>query len=144
MFASTLLSVGTLISSGAPPAAHADLVICRSDPVITLSNGVTIDLSADITDGAADVRQVAYLLHIPLGIQVVAVVGTDGLIGLKEVFTVVADTLPGTYDSTTFVTTGQHGVAVTAEMLIAPALGGPALATAQGTDQQPLRTHVAR
>ena len=142
LVASTLVSVGTLLCSGAPLAAHADLVACRSDPVISLSNGITIDLSANINDGAADVRQVAYSLRIPKDVQVVAMVGTDGLLGLQEVFTVVADALPGNYASITVVTTGQHGVAVTAEMLIVPALGLLAQTTAQGTDRQRLRMQV--
>jgi len=144
LVASTLVSVGTLLCSGAPLAAHADLVACRSDPVISLSNGITIDLSANINDGAADVQQVAYSLHIPKDVQVVARAGTDGLLGLKEVFTVVADALPGIYASTTVVTTGQHGVAVTAEMLIVPALGLLARTTAQGTDQQRLSMQVTQ
>jgi hypothetical protein len=110
---------------GGPSSVHADLVGCRSDPAIVLSNGVTLDLSATISGSADDVQKVAYTVHVPAGTGVVAVIGTSGILGPKEQVQVVADGQAATYSSTTLVTTQTPGVAVTADMLGLLVLNAP-------------------
>jgi len=76
--AAALLAAGLLINSPLVRVAHADIGGCRSDPVVVLSNGVVVDLSAVIADDAADVRGVAYTLHVPAGLRAVSVAPSGG------------------------------------------------------------------
>ncbi|HLJ69511.1 MAG TPA: hypothetical protein VKX16_19320, partial [Chloroflexota bacterium] len=41
---------------------------CRTDPLVTLSNGTRLTLYEDIADSASDVTAVSYKLHIPVGL----------------------------------------------------------------------------
>ena len=65
----TLLGVAVLSASllalfaRMAPATHAAISGCRSDPVVILSNGNTLDLSTVATDTCDDVQQVSYTLH---------------------------------------------------------------------------------
>jgi hypothetical protein len=123
--------------------AHAEIVGCRSDPVVTLSNGVTFDLSATIDDAASDVQQTLYVLHAPVGTQVVSVVGTDSLVGLTEHFAFYADEAPHTYATDTIVSTGASTIAVTANTVVVGASGSSA-ASASGQAQQDLQVAVTQ
>jgi len=125
------------------PSARADLVGCRSDLVAILSNGVTVDLTATINDTAADVQQVAYTLHAPMGTSIVSVLYTSGVLGPKEVLRFFADSTAGVYRSLTQVRTGSHGVAVTAQTITVPLGGLPARGAATGQDQQALWVQVS-
>jgi hypothetical protein len=112
---STMVLAGWLATGPAlGPGARADLVGCRSDPVVLLSNGVALDLSADIVDTIGDVQQVSYTLHVPADTFALAVIGTDGLMGLKESFSISADGAPNTYTTDTLVKTLAPGVGVVA------------------------------
>src|SRR5438270_10644123 len=86
VFAGSLLLLLVVPGSLRPRLAMAGLVGCRSDPVVLLSNGSALDLSADIGDAQSDVQRVDYAVHVPAGIRIVAVLNTDGLIGLAETF----------------------------------------------------------
>lgn len=140
--AAPLLAAGLLATLPPPPLAHAELVGCRSDPVVTLSDGTVLDLSAQISDAVADVQQVVYTLHVPLGTRVVSLVSTDGALGLKESVRITADDLPTTYDTGTAVSTGTAGVAVTATTTVVPLLGPTVGGAASGKDQQTLPIHL--
>lgn len=135
------LSVALVLAPARAPAAHA-IDICRSDPVALLSDGAVVDLSADITADIADVQGVAYTLHIPMGTRVLAWAGTDGAMGLKESFQAQADAAPGTYASTTVVTTATPHVAVTAHTQVVTALA-LLQGAAPGWDRQPLGVQVS-
>jgi hypothetical protein len=122
-------------------SAHANYSICRSDPVVVLSNLATIDLSANIGDDLSDVRSVTYVIHAPIGTRATAIIPTDGLIGLKERTLFYADNARDTYTFTTTVTTGQGGVSVTAESAEVSVLGLVAgAASTTGTSNQTLYT----
>jgi len=122
------------------PVAHADIAGCRSDPALLLSNGVELDVSSTITDTAADVQQVTYTVHIPGGTSPVLAVA--GSLGAREVWRVVADNPPDTYDTSTLVTTLTHGVAVQTTTQALGLVGAP-LVTITGQDHQELRAHVS-
>jgi fermentation-respiration switch protein FrsA (DUF1100 family) len=134
------LSIALLLAPAHSPAAQA-YDFCRSDPAVVLSDGATVDLSADIADSLADVRDVSYILHIPAGTRVLAWVGTDGLMGLRESFQARADAAPGAYASVTTVTTATPHIAVTAHTQVVDARA-TTLGAAPEWDRQPLQVQV--
>src|SRR5436305_10619659 len=89
----TVLSASLLARSLLAPATHAAIGDCRSDPVVTLSNGHALDLSAVVDDTTTDVRQVSYTLHAPLGTWVTSEVDTSAL-GPRDTFPFYADQPP--------------------------------------------------
>lgn len=96
--------------------AHAAVGICRSDPVVVLSNLKTLDLSATIQDRSSDLNSVSYTLHLPAGVKPLLVVPTDGLVGQVEHFSYVNDQAANKYSDTTYASTGTT-VTVTAAAL---------------------------
>jgi len=136
------LVAGLYMAAVPSGTARASIGGCRSDPVVTLSNGVVLDLSAAIADTADDVRGTTYTLHAPVGTRVVAVVGTDGVLGLTERFVFQADQGVSTYVTQTVVQTGQGGVAVSATTDVVGA-GATLTGTAAGVSGQPLRVALA-
>lgn len=108
-----LLAAGLLAAPLGAPRADA-VVACRSDPIVVLSNGVVLDLSADIDDDASDVTSVRYTLHGPAGVWVARSLSTDGPVGYDESFAYIPDASAGVYRDETVVTTGAAPVGVTA------------------------------
>lgn len=96
---------------------------CRSDPVVILSNGLTLDLSADIGVFLWNVQQVDYVLHVPQGVTLVASIATPAWPTAIETFTLYSDTPPGEYRSETTVYTTQGNAAVTAHTVLLAPLG---------------------
>ena len=139
-----IAALGAGLMTTAQPVAigQASLGTCGSDPVVVLSNGVTIDLNSAISDTESDVQQVAYTLHAPSGTSVISVIYTSGLIGPKEVLRFFADNLPDTYDTTTKVSTYTTHIAVTTATSVVPVLTWPAAASTSGYDQQYLHVSV--
>ena len=82
---------------------------CRSDPLVTLSNGMQVRLTATIMTDPSQVSNVAYTLHVPQGLSVTSVQYDNG--PLPETFNWVADKPPvdkngnGQFTSQTQVTT---------------------------------------
>jgi len=111
LFGAGLLS--SLLGVGTPHRAHA-AAGCRSDPIVVLSDGIVLDVSATIADDASDVKQITYVLHVPDGAVVIRAISTDGAVGYKEKFKVQSDSAPGTYTTEVQVKTGVKDVAVTA------------------------------
>jgi hypothetical protein len=120
-----------------PSSAYTAALPCRSDPVVILSNGTIIDLSADVDAMLWDIASVHYTLHVPKGLRAILIVRTPNWPGTKEKFSVVADQAPNTFDSTTTVFTKRPGVGVTANLLV-----NLQYAAARGWDGQPLRVGV--
>jgi hypothetical protein len=136
---SVALVLGLLAGPLAPRDASAGLSGCRSDPAVVLSNGATLDLSADVADIASDVSRVDYVVHAPAGTHAVAVVNTDGLIGMKEKFTFYADSAWSSYRIVTTVYTGTSAVSVRANSLLVSVLGLTlGAASTSGFSGQPL------
>jgi hypothetical protein len=117
-----------------PPPAYTGALRCRSDPVVVLSNGTLIDLSADVEAMLWEIASVNYTLHVPRGLRAILVVRTPNWPGTKETFRIVDDQPPKTFDSTTTVFTKRRGVGVTANLLV-----NLKYAAARGWDGQPLR-----
>ena len=104
----TVLSAPTLW-----PASSAS-VKCRSDSAVILSNGMVLDLSADIDTPVYNVKRVRCVLHVPFGVSLVSSIATPSWPTTMETFDLYADTAPGEYHSATVVYTMDSHVAITA------------------------------
>ncbi|MBI5029132.1 MAG: hypothetical protein HZB51_01295 [Chloroflexi bacterium] len=109
-------------------SADAALMSCRADPIVFLSDGSKVTITAEIATSASNVQKVQYALHAPSGTQVVRVIYTAGGLGKRETFTLYDDSLPGTYVSDTVVTTRNGKVPVK----VTTSLGGLNLGVATG------------
>jgi hypothetical protein len=96
----------------------ARLLECRSDPVVVLSDGTIVDVSADIDTLLWNVTEVHYTLHIPQGLSPVSVVRTKAWLTSTETFSFYADQSADHYSSSTLVQTKSGNSAVTANMLV--------------------------
>jgi len=143
---------------------------CRADPVVTLSNGVTVDLHISANDTLSDLRHVSYVLHgpplpaapvpavltslagsvVPV-VPVVPVVSGSGWYvaaypdgtGAISSFQYVPDDNVGNYDAYITVTTGTPNVSVTGYMDWVMGTGAPTpTAPAQGHAGQALHIHM--
>lgn len=114
--AASIFVTGLLLASPLTPAAQASLDGCRSDPVIYLSDGTALDLSADIGTSVSNVTKIAYAVHVPAGLSMLAYAATPtvGFQG-KETFSLFDDAPSGQYKTDTYVLTTYKGVAVTAQ-----------------------------
>ena len=138
-----LLAIALLAGPFTMCSAGAQLSSCRSDPVVTLSDGTQIDLSADIDDSPSDVVSILYTLHAPVGTHVVATATTDGELGLVERFRFNADTLSNTYDTDTVVNTRLGTIPVTATTTVVSVLGVTVgWGSTVGTSGQDLLVHI--
>jgi hypothetical protein len=100
----TLLAV-LLTGSLLPPRAHAMISSCRTDPIITLSDGTQLDITASIDTPPGLVNAVKYTVHVPAGLSMTNVVFTGGPFAKKESLSFYADQKSGTYSTTTFAST---------------------------------------
>ncbi len=127
----------------APVHAHA-MQACYSDPIVLLSNGQTVDLSAQIADSSADVTSVSYILTLPTHVTPTQVVYTGGAFAGKEHFTYKnrGDTTR-VYGSSTVLTTATAGIGLTAQSRVT-GVYGQAQASASGEAGQNLAISVTQ
>jgi len=147
LLGAAVLSASLLARSLMAPATHAAVGGCRSDPVVTLSNGHALDLSSVVTDTYDDVQLVSYTLHAPVGTWVTSEVDTSAL-GPKVTFQFYADEPPNTYSAGTKVTTLSPHIPVAATTDLVSSTGivsGTVLltASASGQSHQMLRMNVS-
>jgi hypothetical protein len=115
---------------------------CRTDPIVWLSDGHKVTLSANISADLSMVQQVAYTLHAPAGLTVTSIVHTAGGLGTKEVFYFYADQ-PAKHYTTNTVVRSSARVAVTANTSITVQGGGNVgSASATGTTNAGIATAV--
>ncbi len=126
-----------LLFSLAHNSALAKLVMCRSDPLVVLSDGTLIDVSADIEVLPFRVREVHYTLHVPQGLYPILVVHTPTWLTSVETFTFYDDMQPNEFKSTTTVHTSKENVGVTARMLVNLGTGQK-----RGLEGEPLTIHL--
>lgn len=133
----TGLLFAALFALGSTIPAHAGELRCMSDPVVLLSDGTVIDLTATVGTELWNVKSVEYTLRIPAGTFPIAVVRTPNWPTTVETFRIVADQPTGRYDASTIVKTRPRGVDVQARLLV-----GLSVATKDGRDNQRLHTVV--
>ena len=117
------LLIALLIVAALPGIAQAYL-ICRSDPVVKLSNGMTLDLSASISTLPTQVRTVHYELHVPVGISMIAVHHTSAWPASQETFSFYADQPAGSYNVITSVSTTKGDARIDANAMVVSQGGG--------------------
>ncbi len=134
------LLLGLLAGPLTPHPALAHFTSCTSDPVVTLSNGAQLDLTANISDSASDVQSITYTVHAPAGTSMVSVAS----LGPADHVTFYADDAANAYDTYTTVYTGQSSVAVTAKTTVVSVLGVTlGSQSTSGTSGQSLHVHIA-
>ena len=116
---------------------------CRSDPVVILSNGLVLDLSADVEAPLWQVTNVDYTLHVPQGVSLVAAISTPAWPTTVETFTLIDDGAPGEYHAKTVARTTLGNAKVQAHTILVSALGQQLdYDTAAGRERQVLHTYV--
>jgi hypothetical protein len=106
--------IGAALQAPAASPAAAAIVACRGDPIVWLSNGETIQIIAEVAASAAEVQEVVYTIHVPLGATMTRVVYDSGPLDRKESVALVDDLLPYHYTTDTLVMTYRNGIAITA------------------------------
>jgi hypothetical protein len=140
-FRSRVLIVATLLATLSVIAVTTEATLasrsgCRTDPVVLLTDGTTIEMEAAIGVPVAEVQSVIYTLHAPEGSRVLSIVYTGGLLGVREKVVFYDDAPPGVYTSDTFVSTAGRA-SVEAYTRVITLLGLDA-GTASGRDHQHL------
>lgn len=136
--ATTGVVLAGFLSAFSAVSADASLLRCKSDPIVLLSDGTEVDLSADIDTLPWNVTNVDYTLHVPKGLNALLIIRTPAWLTTVERFTIIADQPSGRYDATAQVKTKTKGdVAVTANLLVRLSF-----ASAMGMTNQRLRVLV--
>jgi hypothetical protein len=149
--------LGAALAAGLLAVNTADAAVaCRADPVVTLSNGITVDLHVTANDTRSDLQHVSYVLHGPplpaapgapagfvgSGRGWYTVIYPDGT-GAISSFQYVPDDNVGNYDAHITVTTVTPNVSMTGYMDWAVGTGTPTpTAPAQGHSGQALHIHM--
>jgi hypothetical protein len=143
LLGAALLSASLLARSLVAPDTHAAIGGCRSDPIVTLSDGHALDLHATVNTTYDDVQLVSYTLHGPLGTWVTSKVD-DSLLGPKAAFQYYADQPPNTYSASVQVTTQIPQIPVAAATDLVAVSGTPLSAdTEAGQSPQRLWMNVS-
>jgi hypothetical protein len=87
--------LGLLASMLGAEQAAAVVKGCRGDPIVWLSNGTKITMTARIAAPASQVKSVTYTIHAPRGASVNKIVYTGGVLKDKERVVVVFDRVKG-------------------------------------------------
>jgi hypothetical protein len=128
-----------------PQSALALSSGCRSDPIVILSNGATIDMSVALGTSVSNVDHVVYTLHVPPGLRVLAVVNTGLLDGTRSRVDTVNDAAPDHYWTETTAYTRVADVEVSASSaLVLVTHVRIAAGSASGKEQQALRVDLQR
>jgi len=114
LVAAALLAAGlgaAAIGPGPATAHGAAGVGC--DPIVVLSNGVTVQMTATIGVGdSSTIGSIPWQLHAPSGTSVVSVTYNDG-VSAKEKLQFTADQPAGTYQTSVMVKASVKGASVT-------------------------------
>jgi hypothetical protein len=109
-------ALAALFAVSAP--AYAAASVCRTDPVVILTDGTSIDISASINTSLFNLQHVTYTVHAPAGSRLLAVVHTPNLPGTTESFQFYDDGPADQIQTDTIVTTSTSNVGVTATTII--------------------------
>jgi len=124
-----ILGTGSLFAMGA--GAHVGG--CRTDPIVKLSNGNEVHLSATIYDSETNVSKVTYTLYIPTGVSVTGKTFTGGGFNGKESIGVYANNPAHTYTSSYVVGETYSNINVTDSSSLVYSKTNKTLTTASGS-----------
>lgn len=113
LLVAAVLAAGLLLAPSQSPRASAYISGCDTDPVLVLSNGMTLALTTHINDSAGDINAIVYTVHAPAGVSLDRV-HSWGRLRRVETLLYFADNAAHTYGTHTVVTAGVDGVGVTA------------------------------
>ena len=116
IIALSIMLTGLALTASLTPVAQASLDGCRADPVIYLSDGTALDVTADIGTDVSNITTIAYLVHVPPGLHMLLYLATPTL-GFKgkEIFILFNDAPARQYKTDTYVLTNNEDVEVTAQ-----------------------------
>jgi hypothetical protein len=106
------LSAALFVLPLGPAAAHAQIGACRTDPTVTLSNGVSVTMWATMQTDISTVQSVTYVLHVPKGVTMTGI--TYDSSGSLEHVSIVADQTGTQYEDVTTTTLTSGSVSMTA------------------------------
>lgn len=78
LFAGGLFSMATM-------GAHASYGLCLDDPILVLSNHMTLHVNSAVQDRADDVHQIVYNITLPAGVSVQSMQSSGPLAGVTQV-----------------------------------------------------------
>ncbi len=109
--------LGLVLSGLQPQATSAAIKSCRRDPIVTLSNGYSANITATLATDASNVKNIVYTVRAPHGVALskVTYVGSSNI---PEQVLFYADQPAGSYNVDMVATTGTPNVAVTATVKI--------------------------
>src|SRR5690348_13123297 len=103
--AGLVVLMGMVFTAGGALPAQASHSACRTDPIVILSDGHRLNLTALVNIDSSGVQQINYTLHIPSGVGVTRIIYTQGVPGLRESFAYYADQPARRYITTTNIHT---------------------------------------
>ncbi len=111
-----VLGLAALASPLLSGTADARISVCRSDPILFLSNSHKVQVSFSLPDTTAVINSVTwihYAIHIPAGATVTSFNDpSDPFVGRQD-WTVYADAAPNEYKTVAIVTTNAPAVSTT-------------------------------
>lgn len=90
LFLVSVFSLTLLLGLPSVPA-QAAAVACRTDPIVTLSNGDVVIILVDIATAPENVTRIDYKLHVPKGVTATNIIYTGVELGLVENLVLVDD-----------------------------------------------------
>jgi hypothetical protein len=131
------MGLGLLASPILSGSASAGLITCAIDPVLTLSDGTQLQISATVNDDPSDIQSVTYEVHGPKGTAMTGLSFPNDPLSYLESVTYVPDGPAPKYSARTTVTTGLSGVTVSASMTATnPTSGSQGSGTVAGLSGQ--------
>jgi hypothetical protein len=116
------------------------IIICRTDPIVFLSDGTRVKMTAEIGTAAPNVQSIVYTLHAPVGTSVVQIVHTGP--ALPDFVDFHADRAAGTYDTDTIVTVAGNGIQSAVGVTATTVVNGNNRGSATGGAGEHLQVHI--
>lgn len=111
-----VLGLALCLAILSPGSLQAAAVGCRTDPIVTLSNGDVVSIYVDIATDPSQVKSINYMLHVPDGVTATNITYLGGAFGLSEHLTLTTQGSDTEYRSETVVN-APKSVSVTATMV---------------------------
>jgi hypothetical protein len=127
-----------LVLTSAASTASASVGICRTDPVMVLSNGTVLVVWESINDNPTDVKSVSYQVDVPRGLSVKFITYLGDVPAKLQTVTVTPDENAGNYDTYSTVVTGIPGIQTGAHAQA----NGTISAQTVGPTPNPLHNHL--